>query len=89
MVARRRRVLRTLPVRRGGTIAHQRGLAEAGGGRDEGEPPGEAVIHSVDQATTMDKSGPRRGDVVLGGYDWGRHKSIFRSTVGTRLGPDA
>ena len=51
----------------GGPFAEKRGLAETGGGGDEGQPAVDALFQAPDQTRAKDHPGPGWGDVELGG----------------------
>ena len=67
-------------------FADQRGLAEAGRGRDEGQfsACSETIVQPLDQAGADNHFWRRRGDIKLGSQDWrrGGHEAIIVCTVG-------
>jgi hypothetical protein len=55
------------PTATGEPFTEERGFAEAGGGRDEGQFAVQALVQSLDQARSEDDSRPRRGEIEFGG----------------------
>jgi len=70
----------------GEPFADQRGLAEAGGGRDEGQfvAGRETLVQPLDQPGARDHLGSRWGDIEFGGQDGRRHGSIIQRASGLR-----
>ncbi|MBA3424393.1 MAG: hypothetical protein H0U04_07555, partial [Rubrobacter sp.] len=55
------------PTATGEPFTEERGFAEAGGGRDEGQFAVQALVQTFDQAGAEDDFGPRPGEIEFSG----------------------
>ena len=67
----------------GDPCADEGGLAEAGGGGDEGQGAVQPLVEPREQAGAADKVRPGRGEIEFGGEQWRRHRPTSASS-GTR-----